>query len=494
MNFKSFFLISVAMLAGLLIGCGQDTTVYRESGMGYNGAIEIEVEIADEQITAIRVVDHSETQDVADPAFEQLIAAVLENQHTDIDVVSGATYTSRGFLQAVENALLTASGEAATDAARAAQDIVDRESYADGRYRGAFGDRGETQVVIQFHLRDGILHDLSYRHLYHSGNDYRQMDNEHELYPVKVQHDQILEYLDGKPLASIDELRNTGSLVEDIDGYTGATIRGNKIYSAMRDALNRGLYTPAGAVDRTIGNFADGRYRGTFGDRGDQQVSIQFELENNTFSNLRYRHLYYGGVDYRQIDSDHELYPVYRQHMQLAEYLEGQPVSAVFDLYDPGNVIDDIDGFTGATVRANKVLSAIMNALTRDVYVPADPSRREVRSVQDGRYRGIYEDSGVQQISIQFSIADGKFHSLSYRHLYYSGDDYRRLEPGDELYPVVEQHQEILAYLEGKSLESVFDLHTPGDFVSDIDGFTGATIRGNKVFSAIMDGLNRGIY
>ncbi|AOY77021.1 hypothetical protein [Clostridium formicaceticum] len=68
------------------------------------------------------------------------------------------------------------------------------------------------------------------------------------------------------------------------------------------------------------------------------------------------------------------------------------------------------------------------------------------------------------------------------------------MEEGDEFYPIVIQHQQVLEYLEGKPLEVIYDLHNTGDFVEDIDTFTGATIRGNKIFSAIKDGLNRGLY
>lgn len=491
---KSKLIIFTMLISVLLYGCGQDSEVYHGSGMGYNGTIDVEVELAGGKINTIQVLSHSDTTDVVDPAFEQLAAAVIERQSTDVDVVSGATYSSRGFLLAVENALEAASGTVQEEGAADDAEGLHTDTFPDGRYRGAFGDRGYQQVVIQFHITDGVFHDLSYRHLYHAENDYRQMDEQHELYPVKVQHEQVLEYLDGKAIATIEELRAPGNFVEDIDGYSGATIRGSKIYSAIRDALNRGVYTPAGEVDRTIGDYADGRYRGTFGDRGDQQVSIQFELQNNTYRNVRYRHLYYGGTDYRQLDSDADLYPVVTQHEQIADYLEGKPLSAIFDLYNPANVIDDIDGFSGATVRANKVLSAIMNALSRNVYVPADTAAIDVASYADGRYRGIYEDAGVQQVSVQFYVEDGIIANPSFRHLYYSGDDYRALESGDELYPVLQQHDEILAYLDGKPLNAVIDLHSPGEFVSDIDGFSGATIRGNKVFSAIIDGLNRGLY
>lgn len=114
--------------------------------------------------------------------------------------------------------------------------------------------------------------------------------------------------------------------------------------------------------------------------------------------------------------------------------------------------------------------------------------------IENGRYRGLYEDGGEQQVSIQFSLSNGNFTNISFRHLQYSDTPFRNLPEDHRFYPVFAQHLQIGEYLEGKPLAAVFDLHSPGDFIDDIDGFSGATIRGNKVFSAIRDGLNRGIY
>ncbi|WP_254275645.1 cytochrome b5-like heme/steroid binding domain-containing protein [Halomonas sp. 3H] len=113
----------------------------------------------------------------------------------------------------------------------------------EGRYRGVFGDGGEMQVNVQFDLRDGRLSNVSYRHLAYRGVDYRALDEEDDLYPVWVQHQQLAEGLEGEPLTAIFALYEPERLAEDIDGYSGATLRGNKVHSAFRDALNRGVYS-----------------------------------------------------------------------------------------------------------------------------------------------------------------------------------------------------------------------------------------------------------
>jgi cytochrome b involved in lipid metabolism len=117
-----------------------------------------------------------------------------------------------------------------------------------------------------------------------------------------------------------------------------------------------------------LGLPLDGRYRGVFSDGGEMQVNVQFDLRDGRLSNISYRYLAYRGVDYRQLEEGDELYAVLEQHRQLAERLEGQPVTAIFVLYEPERLADDIDGYSGATLRGNKVHSAFRDALNRGVY------------------------------------------------------------------------------------------------------------------------------
>jgi len=72
---------------------------------GYYGEITVAVTVNAGQIAAIEVTDHSETPGIANPAFAQLIEAVLAAQSTDVDAVTNATGSSRGFIAAVESAL-----------------------------------------------------------------------------------------------------------------------------------------------------------------------------------------------------------------------------------------------------------------------------------------------------------------------------------------------------------------------------------------------------
>ena len=367
-------------------------------------------------------------------------------------------------------------------------------TYDNGTYRGTFGEGGTEQVGIQFRLENNILKNLSFRHLFYKGIDYLQIKEGTDKYPVLLQNQELLKYLDNKPVESIYELYTPGNIVGDIDTFTGATIRGSKVLSAIQDALNRGPYSPSGEVNRTLGDYEDGTYRGVFSDSGIQQVSIEFNLEKNTIKNLSYRHLFYKDTDYRKIGADHKLYPVWLQNQQILEYLKGKPLTAIYDLYKPGDIIETIDTYTGATVRASKVLSAIKDGLNRGTYKPSGEAGRILGEYKDGTYRGLFSDGGTQQVSIQFNLENNTLKDLSYRYLFYKDTNFGQAKPEDKHYPVLLQNQQILDYLSGKPLVTIFDLHKPGNFITDIDTYTGATVRASKVLSAIRDGLNRGPY
>ncbi len=122
------------------------------------------------------------------------------------------------------------------------------------------------------------------------------------------------------------------------------------------------------------------------------------------------------------------------------------------------------------------------------------PEEGAVVSFEDGTYRGIYLDRDEVQVNIQFTLVDNIIEDMNYRFLQYGGTDYLNTDNEDEE-TLYQQYLQVLEYLEDKDIrDSLVDAYTPGDFVDDMDGLSGATVRANKVISAIRDGLNRGVY
>jgi fumarate reductase flavoprotein subunit len=91
--------------------------VYTGMGDGYYGEVHVEVTVADNSIVAIRVTEHSDTPAFAASVFGALIPAIMARQATGVDLTAGATYTARGLVESIEDALVFAGAD--LDALRA---------------------------------------------------------------------------------------------------------------------------------------------------------------------------------------------------------------------------------------------------------------------------------------------------------------------------------------------------------------------------------------
>ena len=86
--------------------------VYEGSGQGYRGPIHVQIQVSPAGIEDIVITDHGEFAYPGTAAMEELLEQVLETGSTDLDAVAGATFSSRGFLDAVEDAMGQAHGQA----------------------------------------------------------------------------------------------------------------------------------------------------------------------------------------------------------------------------------------------------------------------------------------------------------------------------------------------------------------------------------------------
>lgn len=243
------------------------------------------------------------------------------------------------------------------------------ENYPDGIYRGFYYDGGIEQIAIQFELKDGLFESIVYRGIKYKDGDYLSEDASDAQKGTLKQYQQLAQYLLGKGVKAIEDLYFPYDIVEDVDAVTTATIPSSKLISALWDGLNRRPFKlldtsklPAAPV------YADGMYRGSYMENGQEEVALEFVLENGIFTSVTYRALAYKDQDYLAQEVPQAVVQVRGQFEQLIEWLVGKPVSAVNELYLPGEIVDDVDAATGATIRAPKVISAIWDGLNRHAY------------------------------------------------------------------------------------------------------------------------------
>jgi len=105
------YIIYPALAAAFILGCVSLKTgneaFYEGAAMGYRGLIHVRVGMENGAITEITVIESSEDPAIGGAAIEELTDLVLMYNTTEIDAVSGATETSRGFLKGVENAIFS---------------------------------------------------------------------------------------------------------------------------------------------------------------------------------------------------------------------------------------------------------------------------------------------------------------------------------------------------------------------------------------------------
>lgn len=87
--------------------------VYRACGDGFSDKIHVEMTVEKGAIQSLYVYDHNEHETNGTMAVNTLPGDILSAQSVDIDVVSGATETSRGIIEATKNCIRQAGGNPA---------------------------------------------------------------------------------------------------------------------------------------------------------------------------------------------------------------------------------------------------------------------------------------------------------------------------------------------------------------------------------------------
>ncbi|MGL5722594.1 MAG: FMN-binding protein [Brevinema sp.] len=104
--FKKFVIFSLFMSASLTYA--QNATYKGTSTVnGYRGPISVEVVVAGDKISSIKVT--SSKEDRPKNSIDLITATMIRENNINVDVVSGATRTSRSFISAVGEALKTST-------------------------------------------------------------------------------------------------------------------------------------------------------------------------------------------------------------------------------------------------------------------------------------------------------------------------------------------------------------------------------------------------
>ena len=196
---------------------------YKGSANGYGGKVTVNVTVSKKTMTAIDVASAPGETDSFFQRAKGVIDKMLTAQSTDVDVVSGATYSSNGIIGAVKNALFGTESNNATAAAANAGNaggsapsvskVSESGTWKDGTYTGSGKGFGGT-ISVKVTVKNGKI----------SAIDVTSASGETASYFSKAKGI-IPKMISGQ--------------TTNVDAASGATYSSNGIITAVRNALSK---------------------------------------------------------------------------------------------------------------------------------------------------------------------------------------------------------------------------------------------------------------
>ena len=199
---------------------GYKDGTYQGSGTGFGGTITVQVTVSDGKITAVDILSASGETGSYLASAQGVVSKVLSSQSPNVDAVSGATYSSNGIIQAVQNALSQAgNSDSATPTPTPTPKPAKKPkkdtsvSYKDGVYEGQ-AEGFDGIVTVKVTIKNGKIKKIS-----NTNTDTPEFFN--------------------KAWKTIKSNVISRQSTSEIDTVSGATFSSNGILGALSQALSK---------------------------------------------------------------------------------------------------------------------------------------------------------------------------------------------------------------------------------------------------------------
>ena len=330
---------------------------YKGSANGYGGKVTVNVTVSKKTMTAIDVVSAPGETDSFFQRAKGVIDEMLTAQSTDVDVVSGATYSSNGIIGAVKNALFGTESNNATAAAANAGNaagsapsvskVSESGTWKDGTYTGSGKGFGGT-ISVKVTVKDGKI----------SAIDVTSASGETASYFSKAKGI-IPKMISGQ--------------TTNVDAASGATYSSNGIITAVRNALSKAETGKSSTKKKKKKNkknkkknsssdnnnnnnnkapaegYEDGTYTGSAACSGEQfkeySVTANVTIKNGKISAL-------------EISST-------AKGTNLKQFMSRDEVKNLPSLIVSKNGTSGVDAVSGATYSSHAIFNAVNDALSK---------------------------------------------------------------------------------------------------------------------------------
>ena len=324
---------------------------YKGSANGYGGKVTVNVTVSKKTMTAIDIVSAPGETDSFFQRAKGVIDEMLTAQSTDVDVVSGATYSSNGIIGAVKNALFGTESNNATAAnagnaagsAPSVSKVSESGTWKDGTYTGSGKGFGGT-ISVKVTVKDGKI----------SAIDVTSASGETASYFSKAKGI-IPKMISGQ--------------TTNVDAASGATYSSNGIITAVRNALSKAetgksstkkkknKKKNSGSNSNNNNNniaapaegYEDGTYTGSAACSGEQFKEYSVTA-NVTIKN--------GKISAVEISST-------AKGTNLKQFMSRDEIKNLTSLIVSKNGTSGVDAVSGATYSSHAIFNAVNDALSK---------------------------------------------------------------------------------------------------------------------------------
>jgi uncharacterized protein with FMN-binding domain len=334
--------------------------VYQGTGMGYNGVITVQVTISGGKIASVVILSHIEDQEYWDMAVARIVNSIVTGQTTNVDAVSGATYTSNGIILAVRDALRQAivtnspglepeeeipvaelpppQREDPPEELPVEEEPANRR-FLDGTYTGtAAGYNEEVPITVEVLISEGEIVSVTL-----------------------LSHKEDQEYLQKAMTVTTVILQRQST---NVDVVSGATYSSVGIILAVRDALLKAVVIEDGAENGAEGGTEDPNLSLPIlpPDPDADYIPIHGQYHDGEYTGSAAG--YEGFIFVKVIIVDNNIVgiEVMRQIEEPAYY---KSCIGILDRIVKRQTTDGIDAVSGATYTSNGLLGAVGKALEK---------------------------------------------------------------------------------------------------------------------------------
>lgn len=253
------------------IAAVQDASAYKDgtyygTGKGFAGNIKVKVDIAGGKISAISIVSTKDGDSYVKSA-SSLLDTIVEKQSTNVDTVSGATFSSRGIIAAVRSALSQATvreNTAGSDTDKQGAAETSGNGQTDENSSGSASEHG-TEGTLPY--VDGIYYGTSEG--YKGDIKVAVVIQDKTLKAILVTEKQ-----DDEPFITnaMDVLKNMMKKQSaDVDTVSGATYSSKGLIGAVKEAFEEARKTTAG---ENTGNGNSGGNNNNSNNAADSNIAL----------------------------------------------------------------------------------------------------------------------------------------------------------------------------------------------------------------------------